>query len=83
MEDRLVYLRCRNCGRYLLESETIEGYCSRACAEVYRACTNCGAYFPEGRGHKEQYCRPDCAVQYRMSRFIDVPATGGLTKELA
>ena len=79
----MVYLRCRNCGRYLLESEAVEGYCCRGCAEVYRACTNCGAYFPEGRGHKEQYCCPECAVQYRMSRFIDAPAIRGLTKELA
>jgi hypothetical protein len=78
------YIRCRNCGRYLLPSEaTGDGYCSSECAEVYRVCTNCGRYFPAGGGHSQQYCCSECAVQYKMSRFIDTARTNGLMKELA
>jgi len=80
----MVFRRCRNCGRYLISTELLEGaYCCRDCAETYRACANCGNYFPSDMGYGERYCSPDCAVQYKLSRFADAAATNGLVKELA
>ncbi len=79
----MVYLRCRNCGCYLLNSEIREdGYCSDACAERYRTCTNCGGYYLADRGYGGQYCRPECAVQYKMNRYPGA-AQHGILKELA
>lgn len=80
----MVYLRCRNCGKFLLNSElSAEGYCSSECAEEYRACANCGSYFQADMGYKGNYCCPDCAVKYKISRFTDTATTHRLVKELA
>jgi hypothetical protein len=80
----MAYLRCRNCGRYLLSVDMInQGYCSDECVEVFRACTNCGDYFRADMVYGEQYCRPDCAIQYKMSRFVDTTTTDRLAEELA
>lgn len=79
----MAYLRCRNCGRYLLSVDMIDqGYCCDECAEVFRACTNCGGYFRADMGYGEQYCRPDCAIQYKMSRFVEATTTNKLAEEL-
>ena len=80
----MVYLRCRNCGCYLLNSEVTEqGYCSSDCAEQYRTCANCGGYYQADMGYGGQYCCPECAVQYKMNRYTDTASRHGLLKELA
>jgi hypothetical protein len=80
----MVYLRCRNCGCYLLNSEiSQEGYCCSDCAVQYRRCINCGGYYLADMGHHGQYCCPECAVQYKMSRYPDTAAIRELVKELA
>jgi hypothetical protein len=80
----MVYLRCRNCGCYLLNSKVVEkGYCCSDCAEQYRTCINCGRYYQADSGYTEQYCCPDCAVQYKMSRYPETAAKHDLLKELA
>jgi hypothetical protein len=80
----MVYLRCRNCGCYLLSSEVAEnGCCSSDCAEQYRACTNCGSYYRADMGYGGKYCCPECAVRYKMNRFPAEAAKHDLLKELA
>ena len=80
----MVYLRCRNCGSYRLNSEIgQDGYCGSDCAVQYRRCMNCGGYYLADMGHHGQYCCPDCAVQYKMSRYSDTAAKHGLVEELA
>ena len=80
----MIYLRCRNCGCYLLNSEmTQEGYCCSACAERYRSCANCGGYYQADMGYGGQYCCPECTVQYKMNRYSDTSTKHGLLKELA
>lgn len=77
------YIRCRNCGRYLPSVNVIaQGYCCEECTEVFRACTNCGDYFRADMGYREQYCRPACAIQYKMSRFVEATTTNKLAEEL-
>jgi hypothetical protein len=49
---------------------------------VFRACTNCGSYFRADMAYGEQYCHPDCAIQYKMSRFVDTTTTNRLAEEL-
>ena len=52
----MAYLRCRNCGCYLLNSElTVDGYCCSDCAVQYRACANCGGYYQADSGYGGQY----------------------------
>jgi hypothetical protein len=80
----MVYMRCRNCGCYLINSELIDdGYCSEECAKQYRACINCGAFHPADMVYGGQYCCPECAVQYKMSRYPEAETKRGLLKELA
>ena len=80
----MVYLRCRNCGCYLLNSEVLgEGYCCSECARQYRACKNCGGYYQDDSGHSGQYCCPECAVQYKMNRYPEAAGKHDLLKELA
>jgi hypothetical protein len=80
----MVYLRCRNCGCYLLITEiSQEGYCCSDCAEQYRTCANCGGHYLADMGYRDRYCCPECAVQYKLSRYPDTAAKRGLLKELA
>jgi hypothetical protein len=80
----MVYVRCRNCGCYLITSGiSPEGYCGSDCSERYRSCANCGGYYLVGTGYRDRYCCPECAVQYKMSRYPDETARQGLMEELA
>jgi hypothetical protein len=80
----MVYLRCRNCGCYLLNSEiSKDGYCSDDCAERYRTCTNCGGHYLADMGYGGRYCCPECAVQYKINRYPGAAIKQGLLKELA
>jgi hypothetical protein len=49
----------------------------------YRRCVNCGGYYLADMVHHGQYCCPECAVQYKMSRYPVAAAKHGLVKELA
>ena len=80
----MAYLRCRNCGCYLLNSElTVDGYCCSDCAVQYRACANCGGYYQADSGYGGRYCCPECAVQYKMNRYPAAATQHDLVKELA
>jgi hypothetical protein len=80
----MVYLRCRNCGCYLLDSEVFgDGYCCSDCAEQYRTCANCGGHYQADMGYKGQYCCPDCSVQYKINRYPEAATEHDLLKELA
>jgi hypothetical protein len=80
----MVYLRCRNCGRYLLSSQTVEdGYCCDDCSRQFLSCINCGGYYQADMGYRGGYCGPECAVQYRLSRYPGTTVKHGLRKELA
>ena len=80
----MVFLRCRNCGCYLLKSDVAEeGYCCSDCAQQYRSCTNCGSYYQADMSFGGQYCCPECAVQYKMNRYPAEASKHDLLKELA
>ena len=51
-------------------------------ADAVGACVNCGSYFRANEGYRGSYCSPECAVQYKISRFMDTVTTNTLIKEL-
>ncbi len=60
------YIRCRNCGKYMEENQSIAKlYCSEACAETYSRCPNCGGVFPSiNRELYNGFCSLECEALY-------------------
>ena len=74
-EDNAVYIRCRNCGKYVEENQSINRiFCSPECTEAYLRCPNCGRFFlkSEDSGFGE-YCSIECKTLYNDEGII-IPA---------
>ena len=66
----MVFQRCRTCGGYIEESETINShFCSAECSVNYSRCLNCGKYFSKAPGNEINYCSPLCMVTYALTRM--------------
>ena len=60
-----VYIRCRNCGRYMEEpAAVLHYYCSEECSVQFTRCGNCGSYFPKKESDTGEYCSNECMVRY-------------------
>lgn len=66
-----VYIRCRNCGRYVEESAAVmKYYCSPECSTRFTRCRNCGKFFIAGESGSDTFCSEECMVQYGEHEII-------------
>ncbi|MCF7948946.1 MAG: hypothetical protein K9M94_10215 [Spirochaetia bacterium] len=65
MEEIGTYIRCRNCGRYVLQEEAYNHYfCSSNCSQRFVRCKNCGTYFLASDSQYPEFCSKECAYSW-------------------
>lgn len=60
------YIRCRTCGRYIDENQSINNiYCSEQCANIFTRCRNCGNFFlATDNNRRKDFCSIECEAVY-------------------
>ena len=71
-ENHAVYIRCRTCGRYVEENQSINNiYCSETCAGTFTRCPNCGRFFPAiNKERHNGFCSTECEAVYNEDGMI-------------
>ncbi|MDC7126608.1 MAG: hypothetical protein PQJ46_13635 [Spirochaetales bacterium] len=71
-EDKISYIRCRTCGKYIEKNLSINGiYCSEACTNTFTRCPNCGKFFPANDEKLfNGFCSEDCSTLYNKEGII-------------
>lgn len=71
-DDDSVYIRCRTCGAWVEENQSINKiYCSEECAHTFTRCANCGNFFKNtGKNRDKRFCSLECEAVYNEDGVI-------------
>jgi endogenous inhibitor of DNA gyrase (YacG/DUF329 family) len=71
-DSETVYIRCRTCGTYVEENQSINKiYCSEQCAHTFTRCPNCGNFFENTEKNRNSgFCSVECEAVYSENGVI-------------